>query len=208
MAVYIHLFDTVAEYEETRANNYVEPWVSYTEETSGISFNKTEYEKLLGTPLTFNIISSGTIYWKTQNTAYTTTIEYSKDNGENWTGITSTTGGTSFNVNAGDKVMFRGDNVAYGSDGVDRNNHFSGSTAVFEAEGNIMSLINSTGFATETTLSSAYTFYYLFNSCTGLTSAEKLILPATTLANYCYQQMFAGNISFSAEVNPVQLLNK
>ena len=140
-------------------------------------------------PLTFNIISAGTIVWKAYNTAYTTTIEYSTDNGENWTGITSTTGGTNISVSAGDKVQFRGDNATYSS-GSSRYNMFSGSTAKFSVEGNIMSLIDSTGFSTTTTLASSYTFYYLFSNCTGLTSAENLVLPATTLDNNCYRGMF------------------
>ena len=90
MAKYIHLFETVAEFNEKRQNDYLEPWLGYTIENSGISFNKTEYEKLLETPLTFNIVSSGTIVWKAQ-TAYTTTIEYKLNDGE-WTSITSNTG--------------------------------------------------------------------------------------------------------------------
>lgn len=173
-------------------------------------------------PLTFNIISAGTINWKASNTAYTPTIYYSKDDGETWTDIASTTAGTSFNVDAGDEVIFKGDNTTYSS-GASRYNTFSGSTAKFSVEGNIMSLVDSTGFTTATTLSNSNTFSNLFNSCTMLTSAENLILPvnrltsscyynmfynctslttapelpATTLANNCYQQMFQGCTSLN-----------
>ena len=198
MRDYIHLFQTNAQYESARANNYIEPWVGYTRESSGISYNKTEYEKLFETPLTFNIISAGTIVWKTTDGGYATTIEYSTDNGSNWSSITSNTGDSapSINVNAGDKIQFRGDNVTYNSGG-SRYNMFSGSTAKFSVEGNIMSLIDSTGFATAATLTSANTFNYLFSYCTGLTSAENLILPATTLAQSCYQRMFQGCTSLT-----------
>ena len=55
-----------------------------------------------------------------------------------------------------------------------------------------MSLINKTNFATATTLESDYTFYSLFNRCTGLTSAENLILPSTTVTSNCYSEMFYG----------------
>ena len=147
-------------------------------------------------PLTFNIISAGTINWIASDTAFTTTISYSKDNGTTWTDITSTTAGTSFNVNAGDKVMFKGNNAAYGDNSY-RYNSFSGSTAGFEVEGNIMSLIDSTGFTTATTLTSAYTFYCLFRGCTGLTSAENLVLPATILAEGCYLYMFSDCTSLT-----------
>ena len=149
-------------------------------------------------PLTFNIISAGTINWTADNTAYTKTISYSKDNGSTWTDITSNTGSSAptINVNAGDKVMFKGNNTAYGNSSY-WSNSFSGSTAEFEVEGNIMSLIDSTGFTTATTLTSSYTFYELFRDCTGLTSAENLVLPATTLIYGCYYCMFAGCTSLT-----------
>ena len=189
---YIHLFNSVAEYEEARKNNYYEPWVSYTEGIGGgLAYDKTEHEKLLEEPLTFKIISAGTIVWKAYDDAdYMTTIEYSTDSGETWTSITAATDGTSFSVNAGDTVQFRGNNATYYFNGI--YNTFSGSTARFEVEGNIMSLIDSANFATATTLASSDTFYSLFNHCTGLISAENLILPATTLADGCYYGMFGG----------------
>ena len=198
MGKYVHLFRTNAEYEEARKDNYYEPWVSYTEGIGGgVTYNKTKEEKLLGTYLTFNIISSGTIYWKAQNTAYTTSIEYKKNDDE-WTTITSNTGSSvpGIPVNTGDVVQIRGNNVTYASNTL-RYNTFSGTTAKFEVEGNIMSLIDSQNFATATTLSSSYTFYYLFRNCTGLTSAENLVLPATTLANYCYGNMFSNCTSLT-----------
>ena len=157
------------------------------------------------TPLTFNILSAGTIYWRAENTAFTRTIEYKKNDGE-WTTITSTTGGTSISVNAGDVVQFRGNNATY-SPSSSMYNSFSDSTAKFEVEGNIMSLIDSENFATATTLASSDTFDCLFIHCTGLTSAENLVLPATTLANYCYYCMFWGCTSLtSAPVLPATTL--
>ena len=141
-------------------------------------------------PLTFNIISGGTIAWTTSDSSNTKTIEY-KLNGGKWTSITSTTTGAKINVNTGDKIQFRGSNTAY-SDYASSYSTFGSSTASFELEGNIMSLINSTDFATATTLESKYTFNGLFNGCTGLTSAENLVLPATTLADSCYYSMFTN----------------
>ena len=46
------------------------------------------------------------------------------------------------------------------------------------------------GFTTATTLVSASSFYCLFWDCTGLTDASELALPATTLAESCYNRMF------------------
>lgn len=146
-------------------------------------------------PLTFRIISGGTISWTTEDNSLAKTIQYSLNDGE-WTNITSTTGsGTEITVDTGDIVQFVGDNASYGTSTV--RNGFS-STAIFKVEGNIMSLIDSTGYQTATTLSSAHTFYGLFKYCSGLTSAANLKLPATTLSNYCYRDLFGNCTSLTA----------
>ena len=60
-----------------------------------------------------------------------------------------------------------------------------------------MSLVDETGFATATTLSANYTFSLLFSDFITLTDASGLLLPATTLANACYQEMFFGCTSLT-----------
>ena len=133
-------------------------------------------------PLTFEIISGGDIFWKSNNSEGKT-ISFSKNDGD-WVEITSSKAGTQINVSTGDVIKFKGDNSKY-------SNSFSSSTGTkFNVKGNIMSLIDSDGFATAKTLESDYTFSYLFSGCTGLVSAENLLLPATTLADYCYSSMF------------------
>ena len=144
----------------------------------------------LETPLTFKISSGGTIVWATTDSSVSKTIDYKLNNG-NWVSITATTAGVKINVNTGDKIRFRSSNTSY-SDNASSYSTFGSSTASFEVEGNIMSLINPTNFATATTLGSKYTFNGLFNGCTGLTSAENLVLPATTLAEGCYYSMFTN----------------
>ena len=196
MATYLHLFESENEYNTVRQNNYVEPWVSATNienDSYRVDFNLTEREKLTRQPLTFEITSDGNINWVTTDNSVARTIEYSKNGGE-WTSITSNTGSSapSISVVSGDTVQFRGDNTTYGSDSRFNNNRFSKTTAGFKAYGNIMSLIDSTGFTTATTLQSAYTFNSFFEGCTGLTDASNLILPATTLADSCYYRMFIG----------------
>ena len=196
MSRYIHKFDTVTEYTTARNNNYLEPWVSYTEENTKVNYNKSEYEKLLETPLTFEITGGGNIVWKTSNTSVTKTIEYKLNDGE-WTSITSNTGSSvpSISVVSGDTLQFRGNNTAYAT--ISYSSTFSESTAQFKIKGNIMSLINSTNFSGLTTLSSNYIFRDLFSYCTGLTDASKLILPATTLTEGCYQSMFSNCTSLT-----------
>ena len=59
--------------------------------------------------------------------------------------------------------------------------------------GNIMSLLYKDDFANKTDLTGKnYAFYKLFYSNAKIVNANKLILPATTLANYCYGNMFYG----------------
>ena len=141
-------------------------------------------------PLTFLIVSSGTIYWGASKSSSKKEIQYKKNNGD-WLSITSNTGASapSISVSDGDVVQFRGDNTTY-SFNDSSYSFFSGSTVKFNVVGNIMSLINSTGFTTTDRLSSEYTFNSLFYDCTGLTSAENLILPVTGLTRYCYTGMF------------------
>ena len=151
--------------------------------------------------LTFNILSSGTINWKYFKDEIDTpvvsalTIEYSINDGP-WNSITATegriTGGTSFNVTAGDVVKFRGQNARYGSPpknnyyDIGESNTFDGSTAYFDVEGNIMSLIDYQTLPTGMTTSA--TFMGLFMG-TNVQSAANLELPLNT-TEYCYFKMF------------------
>lgn len=138
-------------------------------------------------PLTFEITSNGKITWCSNNNSSTKTIEYSKNSGE-WTQITSSTAGTQINVSAGDILQFRGNNDVYSTSGT-FNNNGAGGIANHIVYGNIMSLVDSTGY-TATTSISANAFEELFYYDTSLTDASNLILPATTLASYCYYRMF------------------
>ena len=212
MSTYIHLFETVSAYTEARNSEYTEPWVSYTVENEKVDYNLSEEEKKLLQPLTFEITSDGTINWghdfgEWSPLEFSRTLEYRKNDGE-WTEITSTemiyndstdrySGGTVINVVSGDVVEFRGNNADFCY--FDENIYgirifcsFEPSTCGFKLSGNIMSLINSTEYATLTTLESAYTFYLLFGGSSGLTDASNLLLPATTLTDYCYKSMFGG----------------
>ena len=140
-------------------------------------------------PLTFNILSAGTINWTASDSTVTKTIDY-KVNNDEWKSIKSNTGSSAptITVNSGDKLQFRGNNAQYATSSY--YNSFSGSTASFEAEGNIMSLIYGDDFKNRLTISSDYVFAGLFRYCTKLVSAENLVLPATTLASHCYNYMF------------------
>lgn len=149
----------------------------------------TDYSKEY---LTFKITSAGQIKWfcNNQQTTNRRTIQYSTNNGSTWTSITSNRNAPYINVTTGDKVLFKGDNGTYMGSSNSYYNSFSGSTAGFELEGNIMSLIDSTNFSGLTSLPQTYTFQYMFAGCTGLTTAQNLVLPATSLVAGCYRYMF------------------
>ena len=144
--------------------------------------------------LTFDVVSDGTILWKLSDASGSAkTISYRKNGGE-WTSITSSTSGASISVSAGDKVQFKGSNTQYATS----TSYYScfGGTATFNASGNIMSLIGGDNFSGLTTLSAQYAFLSLFKS-SNVISAINLILPATTLASYCYYNMFNGCTSLT-----------
>ncbi len=72
-----------------------------------------------------------------------------------------------------------------------------------------MSLVDETGFATNTTLTANNTFIYLFynNRYIKNHSDKELLLPATTLAKSCYEGMFSGCTSLqTAPVLPATTL--
>ena len=139
--------------------------------------------------LTFRVLTSGTVSWKSFGNL-AKTIEYSIDNGA-WTSITSTSEGATISVVQGDLVRFRGSNTTYATD---KNTYsgFEGGTATYDIEGNVMSLLYGDNFAERTTFldGSSYNFCSLFKKAPVI-SAENLVLPATTLKDYCYRALFS-----------------
>ena len=153
-------------------------------------------------PLTFEIISGGTIMWYSQQS--NKVVEYQINDG-NWTSITAGTG-TSISVQEGDIVRFKGHNDAYGIPSNDPAcTTFIGSgdtmaTAVFNVYGNIMSLIDGDNYqGLQFTNANIGAFVGLFhhfkpNSTDlpfnySLQSAANLILPDNVVDN-CYRGMF------------------
>lgn len=184
---YLHKYYTRTEYEET-IKTY--PDVScIVDEDNFIIFNHVVpviHDYSLDY-LTFTILTSGTIKWNSIGSGQAKTISYSINDGE-WTSITASDS-TTFNVSTGDVVRFKGTNTSYAKD---KNNYsgFEGGTATFDIEGNIMSLIYGDNFESNNTLSGNYNFCSIFK-LSNCVSAENLVLPATSLTNYCYRAMFS-----------------
>lgn len=99
----------------------------------------------------------------------------------------------SISLSTGDIVQFFGDNLKYGDSANAACSKIS-CTADCYVYGNIMSLINSTGYETVDTLSEENTFCYLFQNNTKIKNKTglELLLPATTLTSSCYYAMFFG----------------
>ena len=97
-------------------------------------------------------------------------------------------------ASAGSKVEFFGDNTAYGTSDNSADCSNISCTEECYVYGNVMSLVNSTGYASANTLSETYTFAYLFrrNDKIKNKTGYDLLLPATTLASSCYYGMFLG----------------
>ena len=146
---------------------------------------KAHQSEYAGQYLTFEIVEDGTITWKCSSD-FAKTIEYSI-NGRSWNRLTATMNGASFNVSTGDVVRFRGNNNRYATGTFSYNNFVT--TCKFNLIGNIMSLVAGDNFASAS-LSTTYVFESLFYQCSGLLSAEKLVLPASGLTNYCFDGLF------------------
>lgn len=182
------------------ADTLVETYSSYRGRVSAVVTQNCEYSPVHhyeNDYLTFRITSAGTICWKSVGSGYAKTIEYSLNGGE-WTSITAASSPTAINVVADDVIKFKGTNTTYAgskanyaSFGKDTSGSTDiGSTAHFVAEGNVMSLIYGDNFIGNTAMTGTYNFCSLFKR-TNIESAENLVLPSTTLTEYCYRAMFS-----------------
>ena len=112
------------------------------------------------------------------------TIQWRLSNSNTWNTVTSTYAGTLITtINNGEKIYFKGENSDYNG------TRFS-STGKFNISGNIMSLLYGDNFNENSTFNSNNAVFYGLFRNSQLINAENLILPAITLADYCYNFMF------------------
>ena len=177
---------------------------SLTEKTYAINngYNVSwRMTNMLQIPLTLEAIDNGTI---TFTNKAPNAVKYTVNGGELQTIATNTTG--SITVNTGDKVCFYGKNDYYCSSleyGVYSNISCNSNCYIY---GNIMSLIK--GLSNSGTIEETYasttelptpssdcsTFADLFSKNNSIKNhpTKTLVLPATTLADGCYYEMFDG----------------
>ena len=191
--IYIKRFTKHEDYESYIASSgYVCPNVSFCNDVE----NEVHYNPCPPPPhdysqdyLTFIPEEDCTFNFSGYTTA--NTLSYSIDNGETWTSLERNVDTPT--ITSGVPVLWKG-MCTPNSNGI---GIFS-STGRFTVEGNVMSLLYGDEYIGETSLSEkAYAFYCLFCRCTGITSAEHMSLPATTLAHNCYQSMFTSCTSLT-----------
>lgn len=132
--------------------------------------------------LRFTALENGTIGWITAHHAIYPDIYWSK-NGRTWNRFDST-----ITVDDGEFVLFRGDNWS--------NSGYFSTTGKFNLSGNIMSIVDSSLETTELPIDFGC-FMGIFSGC-GIVDASLLELPATTLNDECYLDMFADCTSLVA----------
>ena len=178
MSNYLKLFTTHSEYQTyISGNNVLKPNVSYCEDNNEVHYNPFSYADEY---LTFVALEDGTFTFTPQNS---NVISYSTNNGENWTQ------GNSVSVNSGDKVLWKGTMTPANYNGIGT----FGSSGNFDVQGNVMSLLFGDNYKGQTDLTGKnFVFYSLFSQNTKVVNAKNLSLPATTLTDYCYTNMFSG----------------
>jgi len=159
-----------------------------------VTMAQSSFESRLS-PLTFEAIEAGaTVSFRLPSNTAEGSVQYKLNDGS-WTVYTS---GTAITLtNAGDKVQFRGKNSTYYVNTASYDyGQFSVSAECY-LYGNIMSLVTDYtmgefAFASNVSLTGYRTFYRLFENVSNIKSLDTkpLVLPATSLAEGCYKDMF------------------
>ena len=178
MGKYLKEFELISQYEEyINSDMAILPNVSIINDINGIYYNAIhDYSQDY---LTFVAEEDGTFKLRGND------INYSIDGGDTWTTLPSNI--DSPTIKAGNKIMFKATLTPTTSSGIGA---FL-STGKFTAQGNVMSLLYGDDFIGQKDLTGKrYTFYHLFDNCRYLTNVKNLSLPATTLVDNCYSNMF------------------
>ena len=218
MGDYLKLFEKHSEYESySGGGEMLKPNVSYCEDNNEVHYNPYVHDYSQDY-LAFVALENGTISFNILSSMGTDKIEsisYSTDNGTTWTTTPNQDNKEddleiTLNVNTGDTILWKGTATQTGYFDEDEGDYvgsFFSSSCEFDAKGNVMSLLYGDNFKGEVDLTvKDGAFNDLFNN-SKVVSAENLSLPATTLENACYQDMFDGCTSLAtAPVLPATTL--
>ena len=173
---YLKKFETEADKNAwLKGSEFITPNVVLTGDVVGYN-EKIDFSLL---PLYIDAIEDLTI-------KFSNNYEYSKDNAT-WTSGTSS---TSISASAGERVYFRASGLtATSSAGI---GSFTISNGKCNVGGNVMSMAYGAEYKGQIEITLSNQFNSLFKNATLLVDASDLVLPATTLASYCYSSMLRG----------------
>ena len=186
---YIKRFETLSGQTEYLNSADIDTYVGYVDENQTVYYNDAlpNYAEQY---LTFVAMEDNMSVGLTR--AGNNVFQYSVDNGATWSNLADDQSTSS--VNSGQTILFKASGLTTNyDDGIGN----LVPSAASKVQGNIMSLLYGDNFANADTLTGTYTFGCLFLNAIKLTSAEHLILPATTLTEYCYMAMFGNCTSLT-----------
>lgn len=175
-------------YTFTKTTSVQSYTVTATAQESGKLISNT-VSRLVSVPAIKNYLCfQGTSSFTFTN-ANTNTLYYSYDQ-NTWTLLTNSNGTSTIPLSSSNnKVYLKGTNTNFGGSSNTGKSYFT-ITSDTDCSGNIMSITDGDDFENALSITSNYAFCKLFNNCTGLKSLPEL--PATTISEYCYRQMFGG----------------
>ena len=173
---------------DTRLTQYGRYYFDYNSATTAASMEIVFAKSPTPTPtgeteqyLTFDILSDGDIILYNDESTNNKTIYYSVNDGD-WVTVTINPSKIYINLRNGDKIRLKGNNESYNGNKIQVDTNAN-------VYGNIMSLIYGDNFVGQIALPSEMNFGYIFSG-SKIVNAANLILPVTTLAPYCYENMF------------------
>ena len=206
---HLRLFETETDYDG-EVSEFEYPTVSLVQDVDDVRYMVKPYD-YSQEYLTFEALESGTFTFTIPAIMPTTcvpSISYSTDYGETWVTTSNIDNQevviTTPTITQGSKVLWKSESAQfyYNRDAYPGSNRAGGrfsSSGNYNVSGNIMSLFYGDNFIEETDLPSlAHNGFgegalkEIFNNNIKLINAENLILPPTTLLNYCYSGMFNG----------------
>ena len=185
---HLKLFENTNAYQAWKnSEDYVLPNVSYVVETDYVNFDPYVFVDMRDNYLTIEALEDGLTASLSVNAC-----EYCIDGDENWKSLAA--GTTTESINSGQTLSFRGNLTPTNSKGI-------GTFTINKKcnlKGNCMSMLFGDNAANNYSLSGkGYAFYKLFYNCTNIININSNFLPATTLSDYCYANMFRGCTSLT-----------
>lgn len=189
---YIRKFDTLSAQTEYLNSADIDTYVGYVDENETVYYDDALPEPAPYSQDYFTFVAEADNLTIGLAYAEDNVFQYSTDSGATWSDLTNNQSTSS--VNSGETIMFK-------ASGLTKHSYYGIGVLTPSVnamvQGNIMSLVYGDNFARKTSLAIDSQFAALFWNATKLTSAENLIMPATTLRSMCYAEMFNGCTSLT-----------